>query len=68
MVEDDLKKEDTTYRRAISPAERLALTLRYLGRGDSMELLSVTYRRGHSIVYGIIHETTRVIWNKLKDN
>lgn len=66
IVEEDLTKEDTPFRIPISPAERLALTLRYIGHGDSMKLLAITYRRGHSTVCNIVHETTRILWQKLR--
>lgn len=63
----DIEKRDTRFRERMSPQERLALTLQFLGQGDSMRMLSITYRMGYSTVCEIIHETTRVIWNKLKD-
>ena len=40
IVEEDLKKEDSPFRKALSPAERLALTLQFLGHGDSMKILA----------------------------
>ena len=43
IVEEKLTKEDTPFRISLSPAERLALTLRFIGHGDSMKLLAVTY-------------------------
>lgn len=66
IVKTRLTKKDTNYRKAISPAERLALTLRFLGHGDSQALLSLTYRIGKSTVCKIVNETTRILWEELK--
>ena len=55
-VEDDLKKEDTPFRISILPAERLALTLRFIGHGDSMKLLAIIYRLGHCTVINIVNK------------
>ena len=66
VVKPRIEKKDTNWRESISAEERLAVTLRYLGHGDSMTLLSLTYRIGHSTVCKIIRETTRVIWDELQ--
>lgn len=66
LVAEDLKRQDTNFRTAISPGERLALTLRFLGHGDSMRMLSLTYRIGHSTVCQVIHDTTQVLWQRLQ--
>ena len=54
-----------TRRDTISPAERLALTLRYLASGDSPQSLSFSYRIGLTTVHKIIGEVTEAIWSTL---
>ncbi|XP_046863249.1 protein ALP1-like [Xenia sp. Carnegie-2017] len=55
----------STRRDAISPSERLALTLRYLASGDSPQSLSFSYRIGMTTVHKIIGEVTEAIWSTL---
>ena len=54
LVEEDITKKDTNFRKSITAPERLALTLRFLGHGDTQRLLSVTYRIGRITVSNII--------------
>ena len=49
----------------ITPAERLALTLRYLATGNSQVSLSFNFRIGRSTVCNIPHETCSAIWQVL---
>jgi hypothetical protein len=65
LVKKDICKKSTNMRMPISPEERVALTLRYLAHGDSMQFIAITYRIGHSTVCGIINSTTRAIWKTL---
>lgn len=67
LVGPFIKKEDTNYRKAIEPAQRLALTLRYLASGDSQQSLTFSFRMSASSVSNIIRETTVVIWEKLAE-
>lgn len=55
----------STRRDAISPSERLALTLRYLASGDSPQSLSFSYRIGLTTVHKIIGEVTEAFWSTL---
>ena len=57
-----IKRQDTRLRDAIPTAERLAITLRYLVTGDSMQTISFSYRVGHSTVSGIIEDTCDALW------
>ncbi|KYN02264.1 hypothetical protein ALC62_06902 [Cyphomyrmex costatus] len=59
-----LQKQDFI-REAITPAERLALTLRYLASGDSMTSMTFQYLMGKTTVCNIVRETCSVIWNVL---
>ena len=54
-------------REAISAAERLTLTFRYLASGDDQQSLSFSYRFGRTTVSHIIKETLHAIWLALKD-
>ncbi|XP_071653486.1 putative nuclease HARBI1 [Temnothorax longispinosus] len=51
---------------ALSPTQRLAMTLRFLAAGDSQYSLSFSYRCGQSTVSQILAETTRALVSVLK--
>ena len=57
LVKPLITKEDANYRQSISPAERLALTIRFLATGESQISLSCSFRIGKSTVSKIIAET-----------
>ncbi|XP_061584677.1 uncharacterized protein zgc:194221 [Cololabis saira] len=63
-----ISRMDTTYRRAIGPAERLAVCLRYLATGDSFRTIARSYRVGHSTVCSIVAEVSRAIWDCLVED
>ena len=65
LVGPSIRRQDTSFRSAIPPDERLAITLRYLVTGDSMQTISFSYRVGHSTVSGIIESTCDSLWNIL---
>ncbi len=52
-------------RPAISPEERLAVTLRFLATGDTQQTISFSFRLGRSTVSYIIRETCAAIWDVL---
>ncbi|KAL1404128.1 hypothetical protein pipiens_001723 [Culex pipiens pipiens] len=60
-LEPMLRKQDTFFRKAIEPSQRLALCLRYLITGDTIKNLSFYYRVGHSTAYYIVIETCQAI-------
>ncbi|XP_031353101.1 uncharacterized protein LOC116178008 [Photinus pyralis] len=60
-VENQLKKQDTFWRSAIEPKQRLAVCLRFLATGDSFKTISFSFRLGRSTVQSIIHHTCRII-------
>ena len=62
-----ITKVNTKMRQAISAAERLTLTLRYLASGDDQQSISFSYRIGKTTVCHIIQETLNAIWKALKD-
>ena len=69
LVGPSITRQDTHLhvhvRKAITPGERLAITIRYLVTGDSMKTISFSYRVGHSTVGGIIDSTCDAIWSVL---
>ena len=65
LVVPYIQRQDTRFRQAIPPDERLAITLRYLVTGDSMQTISFSYRVGYSTVSGIIDSTCDALWNVL---
>ncbi|XP_071054469.1 uncharacterized protein [Onthophagus taurus] len=64
-IEIKLRKQDTHWRKAISPRERLAVCLRYLATGDSLKTISFSYRLGHATVQKIVVDTCRIITENL---
>ncbi|XP_064479291.1 uncharacterized protein LOC135392513 [Ornithodoros turicata] len=65
LVQDSIRKCDTKFRNAIPPNERLAITLRFLGSGDSLQSISYGFRIGRSTATNIVAETCAAIWNNL---
>ena len=49
-----ITRNTTQLRNPISPGERLAVTIRYLVTGDSMQTISFSYHLGHATVCHII--------------
>ena len=64
LVESDLSK-DPLRRAIISPAERLAITLRYLATGDSQQSQGFNFRVGRSTVGKIVNEVCEILWKRL---
>lgn len=61
-----IAKRKCRSRKAISEAERLMITLRYLATGDSQQSHSFSFRMGRATVSKIIKETCEAIWAVLK--
>ncbi|XP_043257511.1 protein ALP1-like [Colletes gigas] len=61
-----IRMEDTKLRRAISPEERLSVTLRYLATGLSFSALSSEYLIDLSTVISIVRTTCDQIWKILQ--
>ena len=59
-------KHKLTHTFPISPAERLAITLRILATGDSPQTVALSYRIGHSTIYSIFYETCAALWKALQ--
>lgn len=61
LVSPLIKKEDTCMREAISPAERVALTLRFLATGESFHSLAFQFRIARHAISFIVDETCAAI-------
>ena len=60
-----ITKQSMRLRKPISAGERLAVALRYLVTGDSMQTISFSFRLGHSTVCDIIDNTCEAIWETI---
>ncbi|XP_029825713.2 putative nuclease HARBI1 [Ixodes scapularis] len=56
-----LQKKTTFWRKPISPAERLSLTIRYLAHGGSQVICGSSYRIGRTTASEIIQETCQAL-------
>ncbi|CAH2006973.1 unnamed protein product [Acanthoscelides obtectus] len=61
LVKDEIRKSDTNYREAISPEERLAITLRFLATGDTFYTIGHSVRVGFTTVSAIVTEVCEAI-------
>lgn len=62
-----IAKEDTKFREAIPPTERLMLTLRYLATGDSYTSLMYTFKISKQLISRIIPEVCSAIIEALQE-
>ncbi|XP_065067590.1 putative nuclease HARBI1 [Rhopilema esculentum] len=65
LLEKEIKKKDTHFRKAISTREKLVLTLRYLATGCPQQNLSYSFRVGRATVSNIVRETADAIYKVL---
>ncbi|XP_030758575.1 putative nuclease HARBI1 isoform X2 [Sitophilus oryzae] len=63
-----IQKKDTFMRKAITLAERLVVTLRYLATGDSFQSLMYLFRIPTNTLSQIIPEVCKAIYDVLKDD
>ncbi len=66
LTEPAIRKQDTNYRDAISPKERLVITLRFLATGDSFSSLMYNFEVSKSSVSRIVHDVFRTLSDALK--
>ncbi|XP_073431999.1 uncharacterized protein [Dendrobates tinctorius] len=64
-VKEVIRRQDTQLRRAITPEERLLVTLRFMATGETLSSLHFQYRIGISTLSGIVADTCRALWNVL---
>ena len=62
LVAPYVMKKPCRSRQTIAPAERLAITLRYLASGDSQQSQYFNFRVGRTTAWNIIWETCKGIW------
>ena len=62
---DRLHKTDTFARKALEPALKLAIALRYFASGDNYHSLMYSFRVGHNTISKIIREVCTVIIDEL---
>uniref|UniRef100_A0A8D3C299 DDE Tnp4 domain-containing protein n=1 Tax=Scophthalmus maximus TaxID=52904 RepID=A0A8D3C299_SCOMX len=55
IIGPEVTRQNTNYRAAIEPKQRLAVGLRYLASGDSLISLAFNYRLGHTTVMNSVH-------------
>ncbi|KAM5191432.1 uncharacterized protein ACMZJ9_013619 [Mantella aurantiaca] len=68
LVSEGIRRDDTNYRIAISPVERLVVTLRYLATGASYASLHFEFRLGKSTISYFVPDTCKKIWSALLSN
>lgn len=56
-----IERKDTFMRKALTPTERLAITLRYLATGDSYKSMRFGFRVAHNTISVLIPETCEAI-------
>ena len=62
-----LEKQDTFFREALSPALKLAITLRHLATGDSYKTLMYSFRVAHNTISSIVREVCTAIIEEYGD-
>ncbi|XP_042207910.1 gem-associated protein 8-like [Homarus americanus] len=67
-VTPKIKRQDTHLRKAITPSERLMLTLRFLASGDSYHSLMYTFRIPVTTISKIIPEVCEALYEVLKED
>nr|XP_034194792.1 uncharacterized protein LOC117611013 [Osmia lignaria] len=60
-ISKKISKKNTTFRKAISPRQKLMVCLRFLATGDSYQTIAFSYRLGHSTVQSICLEVCNAI-------
>ncbi|CAN7944928.1 unnamed protein product [Ixodes pacificus] len=65
MVRPLITRQDTRWRQSIPADQRLMLTLRFLGSGDTQKSISFGFLTGHSTTSVIISSTCQALWQCL---
>lgn len=64
---EDIKKKDTMFRTAVPPAERLAVTLRFLATGEDFNDLNYNTKLSTAFLSNCILEVCEAIYENMKD-
>lgn len=67
IVGQKIAKQDTNYRKAVSPVERLSITLKYLSSGNSFSSLSDVFKVSPKLISSIIPEVCDALVEGLSD-
>ncbi|XP_068121508.1 uncharacterized protein [Hyperolius riggenbachi] len=65
-LKDALRRQDTNFRLAITPTERLLITLRFLATGHSYAALHYQFLMGRSTIRYLVLDTCKLIWKVLQ--
>ncbi|KAK4311476.1 hypothetical protein Pmani_017027 [Petrolisthes manimaculis] len=66
LVTPLIEKQNTNMRQAVTAAERLTLTLRYLATGECYRSLSCQFRISHNLISSIIPAVCKAIYQVLQ--
>lgn len=66
MIEPEIKKKDTLWRKAIPAKVRLAVTLRFLATGDSFRSLHFLFKISSQVISLIVPEVCEALCKALK--
>uniref|UniRef100_A0A8C6T222 DDE Tnp4 domain-containing protein n=1 Tax=Neogobius melanostomus TaxID=47308 RepID=A0A8C6T222_9GOBI len=61
IIGPTIRRQETNFRKSISPRQRLAVTIRFLATGESFTSLALQYRLGVSTVSSIVHSALEAI-------
>ncbi|XP_066258019.1 uncharacterized protein [Euwallacea similis] len=67
-IRDDISRNDTRFRKAVTAEERLAITLRYLATGDSYTSLQYLFNVSKQLISKIIPEVCRSLVKNLSQH
>ena len=67
LIGEKISKKDTSFRKAISVQESLALTLRFLASGDTYVSLQYLFKISKQAISCIVPEECGAVLEKLKD-
>lgn len=67
IVGHKIAKQDTNYRKAVSPVERLSITLKYLSSGNSFSSLCDVFKVSPQLISSIIPEVCDALVEGLSD-
>lgn len=67
LVDPIIGKKNTSFRKAITTAERVMVTLRFLASGDTFKSLEFLFKVSDSAIQKIVPETSKAIYDTLKE-